>query len=82
MSHYSKQTALNAVQMRSASTQPHSATLTTKFLQQFKWDVLEHPPYSTDLAPNDLYLSPKLKGILGGSRIGSSSKLKDTNGEW
>lgn len=36
----------------------------------------------TDLAPNDFYLFPKLKGILGGSRIGSSSKLKDTNGEW
>jgi hypothetical protein len=26
--------------------------------------VLEHPPYSSDLAPNDLFLFPKIKEIL------------------
>jgi hypothetical protein len=26
--------------------------------------VLEHPPYSSDLAPNDLFLFPKIKKIL------------------
>jgi transposase len=26
--------------------------------------VLEHPPYSTDLAPSDFFLFPKIKEIL------------------
>jgi hypothetical protein len=28
--------------------------------------VLEHPPFSLDLAPNDFFLFPKIKEILKG----------------
>jgi hypothetical protein len=30
-------------------------------LRNFKWEVLEHPPYSTDLAPSDFHLFGPLK---------------------
>ena len=40
---------------------PHSAHVTTALLEKFKWDILDHPPYSPDLAPSDchLFLHPK-----------------------
>jgi hypothetical protein len=43
--------------------------------------VLEHPPYSPDLAPNDFLLFPKIKEILKGRhfddiRINTTAALK------
>jgi histone-lysine N-methyltransferase SETMAR len=37
-----------------------------EFLANKQITVLEHPPYSLDLAPNDLLLSPNIKEILKG----------------
>jgi transposase len=34
------------------------------FLASKQITVLEHPPYSPDLAPNDFFLFPKIKAIL------------------
>jgi hypothetical protein len=31
--------------------------------------MLEHPPYSQDLAPNDVFLFPKIKEILKGRQF-------------
>jgi transposase len=31
------------------SARPHTANETNETLQNFKWEVLEHPPYSPDL---------------------------------
>jgi transposase len=31
---------------------PHTANKTNETLRNFKWEVLEHPPYSPDLAPS------------------------------
>jgi len=43
------------------NARPHSAHVTTGLLEKFKWDILDHPPYSPDLAPGDfhLFLHPK-----------------------
>jgi hypothetical protein len=38
-------------------------------LQEFGWEVFEHPAYSPDLAPSDFHLFPKLKEFLGGKRM-------------
>ncbi|GBM87562.1 hypothetical protein AVEN_211816-1, partial [Araneus ventricosus] len=40
---------------------PHNAVVTQQLLEQFKWDVLDHPKYSPDLATSDFHLFPKLK---------------------
>jgi histone-lysine N-methyltransferase SETMAR len=37
-----------------------------EFLASKQITVLEHPPYSPDLAPNDLFLFPKIKEIFKG----------------
>ncbi|EFN81620.1 Histone-lysine N-methyltransferase SETMAR, partial [Harpegnathos saltator] len=34
-----------------------------------------HPPYSPDLAPNDFFLSSKLKVSLGGQRFSSNEEV-------
>lgn len=40
---------------------PHTAKLTKDWLQRYGWDVLQHPPYSPDLAPSDYHLFGPLK---------------------
>lgn len=58
------------------NVRPNSFALTKDLLQQFKWKVFEHPPYSTDLAPRDYHLFSKLKYFLGGNRYGSDDEPK------
>jgi hypothetical protein len=36
-------------------SRPHTANKTNETLRNFKWQVLEHPPYNPDLASSDLY---------------------------
>jgi len=38
--------------------------------------VLPHPPYSTDLAPSDIFLYPKMKMKLKGRRIQTLEEIK------
>jgi transposase len=38
--------------------------------------VLEHPPYSPDLAPCDFYLFPKIKSVLKGTHFLSVEDVK------
>ena len=38
----------------------------THLLQEFSWEVFNHPPYSPDLAPSDFYLFLHLKKFLSG----------------
>jgi hypothetical protein len=39
----------------------HTANKTNEMLRNFKWQVLEHPPYSSELAPSDFHLLGPLK---------------------
>jgi transposase len=40
-----------------------------QFLANKKITVLEHPPYSPDLAPRDFYLFPKIMSVLKGIHL-------------
>jgi len=40
-----------------------------QFLAQNGVPVLDHPPYSPDLAPADFFLLPRLKSIVKGARF-------------
>jgi histone-lysine N-methyltransferase SETMAR len=51
-------------------------------LQEFGWEVFEHPAYSPDLAPSDFHLFPKLKEFLRGRRFKSDEEVKDAVKEW
>ena len=43
-------------------------------LRDLHYELLEHPPYSTDLAPSDFCLFPKLKLFLAAQRFSSNQK--------
>lgn len=38
-------------------------------IEELKFELVEHPPYSPDLAPSDFFLFPNLKKWLGGQRF-------------
>jgi histone-lysine N-methyltransferase SETMAR len=44
----------------------HTAQATQERIQELQWELLEHPPYSTDLALSDFHLFGPLKNHLGG----------------
>jgi len=54
----------------------HNALSVKMFLTKHKITMLEHPPYSPDLAPCDVFLFPKIKSALKGSRFESIDVVK------
>jgi len=47
----------------------HYALSVKQFLANKNITVLEHPPYSPDLAPCNFYLFPKIKSVLKGTHF-------------
>ena len=43
------------------NARPHSAAQTQDFITSFKWEQMDHPPYSPDTAPSDYHLFLHLK---------------------
>jgi len=43
-------------------------------LRDLHYEMLEHPPYSPDLAPSEFYLFPKPKLFLAGQRFSSNQE--------
>ena len=58
----------------------HNALSVKQFLANKNITVLEHPPYSPDLAPCDFYLFPKIKSVLKGTHFVSVENVKAKNG--
>jgi histone-lysine N-methyltransferase SETMAR len=55
------------------NTPAHKRILAMGKLRDLHYELLEHPPYSPDLAPSDLfYPSPKLNPFLAGQRFSSN----------
>ena len=54
----------------------HNATIVKQFLAQRKVTVLDHLPYSPDLAPPDYFLFPKVKSHLKGRLFDSISDIQ------
>ncbi|UYV80279.1 hypothetical protein LAZ67_18002278 [Cordylochernes scorpioides] len=48
------------------NARPHTAHLVTSILAKNGTEILPQPPYSSDIAPNDFFLFPKLKAVLKG----------------
>ena len=47
----------------------HSAIRVRQFLAQMMVAVLDHPPYTPDLAPADFFLFPRLKAAIKGALL-------------
>nr|CAH7735858.1 unnamed protein product [Callosobruchus chinensis] len=56
------------------NARPHVSRQTTALLD---WKLLDHAPYSRDLAPSDFHLFPKLKQHLGGQRFSTDEEVKE-----
>jgi len=54
----------------------HNATIFKQFLAQRKVTMLDHPPYSPDLAPADYFLFRKVKSHLKGRPFDSISDIQ------
>ncbi|KAL4089251.1 hypothetical protein QTP88_024309 [Uroleucon formosanum] len=54
----------------------HSAFSIQRFLTEKKMSVLQHPPYSPDLAPCDFFLFPKIKSFLKGTHFQTVDDVK------
>ena len=61
---------------------PHSAAQTQDLITSFRWEQMEHPPYSPDLAPSDFNFFLHLKKFLGGKRFDDDDDLKDAVQKW
>jgi hypothetical protein len=51
-------------------------------LWHYNWEVLDHPPYSPDLAPSDFHLFGPLKKHLGERRFATSGEVQKAIMSW
>ncbi|GFX72220.1 histone-lysine N-methyltransferase SETMAR [Trichonephila clavipes] len=64
------------------NARPHISRVTQMELDKFKWETLDHPPYSSDMSPCDFPVFGPLKKHLKGKRFNSDDVLKDTVKDW
>ena len=56
--------------------------LALEFLAQNKTIIMHQPPYSTDLAPADFFLFPKLKTPMKGKLFVTIEEINGKSGKW
>ncbi|KYN16546.1 hypothetical protein ALC57_11207 [Trachymyrmex cornetzi] len=44
-------------------------------IHELRFELIDHPPYSLDLAPSDFFLFPRLKIWLGGQKFSSNEEV-------
>jgi hypothetical protein len=57
--------------------QPHSAEATVEVIRQQKFELLPHPPYSSDLTPSDYHMFGLPEEYLYGQKLASNNAVKD-----
>lgn len=81
---------VNNLQYHKVCARPHTANVTLDLLKKFGWEIIDHPPYSPDVAPSDYHMFPALKKHLGGKKFDSDAEvqkevntwLHEADGEW
>ena len=58
------------------NAKPHTSKITRQKLEEFRWEVLPHPPYSPDLAPSDYHLFRSLRNHLVKNQFNDQAQLK------
>ena len=51
-------------------------------MEKFKWDILDHPPYSPDLAPSDFHLFLHLKKHPAGKKFHDDDEVQEEVMTW
>jgi histone-lysine N-methyltransferase SETMAR len=60
----------------------HTAPATQERIQKVEWELLEHPPYSPDMAPSDFHLFGPLKDHLGGKCFADDEDVQTEVQKW
>ena len=60
----------------------HKSLISMNMIRDLKFEILEHPPYSPDLAPSDYYLFPQLKKSLRGQKFSSNKEVIEAVESW
>ncbi|GBN21363.1 hypothetical protein AVEN_192476-1 [Araneus ventricosus] len=55
----------------------HTVSVTRDLKQRFRWNVLEHPPYSPDLAQSDFHLFGPLKKHQAGRHFRTDAEVQE-----
>jgi hypothetical protein len=64
------------------SARPHTLAQTKNTLYELRFEVLDHPAYSPDLALLDFHLFGPLKEALRGRRFADDDKVKEAEHDW
>lgn len=64
------------------NARPHVAKMTKLAIQDLNWEVLQHPPYSPDIAPSDFYLFRAIANDIRGVTFKSDEDVRIWLGEW
>ncbi|UYV79096.1 hypothetical protein LAZ67_17001118 [Cordylochernes scorpioides] len=51
-------------------------------MENFKWEIFTHPPYSPEFAPSDFHLFPALKWHLGGKHFANDDEVQAEENHW
>jgi histone-lysine N-methyltransferase SETMAR len=60
----------------------HTTQATQERIQELQRELLEHTPYSPDLAPSDFHLFGPLKNLLGGKRFADDEEVATEELKW
>ena len=60
----------------------HSTAQNQDLITSFKWEQIDHLPYSPDLSPSDYHLFLHPKKSLGGKPFDDDDDLKDAVQKW
>jgi transposase len=55
---------IDGVELLHGNALPSTAARTRALLEHFNWELFDHPPYSSDLAPSEYHLVTHLKNWL------------------
>lgn len=64
------------------NARPHVARVVKNTLDALKWDVLPHPPYSSDIAPSDYHLFRSMYHALVKQHFNSYEEVKNWVDSW
>nr|XP_042913904.1 histone-lysine N-methyltransferase SETMAR-like [Parasteatoda tepidariorum] len=64
------------------NARPHVSRVTHMELAKFKWETLDHPPYSPGMSSCDFHVFGPLKKRLKGKRFNLDDALKDAVQDW
>jgi histone-lysine N-methyltransferase SETMAR len=64
------------------NTRLRTARAIQERIQELQWELLEHPPYSPDLAPSDFHLFGPQKNHLGGKSFADDKEAETEVQKW